>query len=135
MSKKRCISPHFSSDSGFEYNPEASTSDLVPAHEEVIVTTSALKKPSKSWVAKKRAEQPLPDPFPLPKNYRPDVDVGLKSGEMTQETKRSFFTQVASAIYNYKKYPTKEEFTRVATDIITRYPFLAPPNSIGTKTV
>ena len=108
--------PHFSGDSGFEYNPEASTSDLAPAHEEVVVT-SALKKPSKSWVAKKQAEQPLPDPFPLP-------DVALKSGEMTQETK-SFFSQVASAIYNYKKYPTKEEFTRVATDIITRYPFLS----------
>ena len=24
------------------------------------------------------------------KNYRPDVDIGLKCGEMTQETKKSF---------------------------------------------
>ena len=135
MSKRWCVSPHFSSDSGFEYNPEASTFDLVPAHEEVIVTTSALKKLSKSWVAKKQAEPPLPDPFPLSKNYRPDVYVALKSGEMTEETKTSFISKVASAIHNYRKYPTKEEFTRVATDIITRYPFLASPSSCGTKTV
>ena len=100
MRKNWCISPHVSDNSGFEYNPEAS--DLVPAHEEVTVTTSARTIPTKSWVAKKRAEPPLPDLFPLRKNYRPDVDIGLKSGEMIQETKKSFFTHVASAIYNHK---------------------------------
>ena len=38
------------------------------------------------------SEKPLPDPFPLPHNFRTDVEVALKTGEMTRETTKSFFS-------------------------------------------
>ena len=36
-------------------------------------------------------EDPLPDPFPLPSNYRADVEIGLTSRVMSKEAKRHFF--------------------------------------------
>ena len=72
----------------------------------------------------KKSENPLPDPFPLPSNFRYDVEVALKNGEMTRETTRSFFSSVAGSMFSYKRYPTNEEYTRVAMTIIQEYPFL-----------
>ena len=136
MRKKKCTSPsvQFSSDSGFDYNPESLTDDLVPGQEEVVVTLSAITKAFKSR-KDKLSEEPLPDPFPLPENYRPDVQLALETGKMTGETRRTYLSQVASAIFNCKKYPTRDEFTRVAIDIVNRYPFLGSPSSCGSKTV
>ena len=76
----------------------------------------------------KREELDLPTPFPLPINYRTDVEQCLKSGIMTTEAKRAFLSSVASKMFMYKKYPTAEEYTRVAIQIITEYPFLKPPS-------
>ena len=39
---------------------------------------------------------PLPDPFVLPKNFRPDVTTALNSGKMNQETNKAFLSSVAS---------------------------------------
>ena len=77
-------------------------------------------------------EKPLPDPFPLPEHYRSDVEVGLKTGKMSREAKKSFLSSVASAMFGYKKYPTSEEYTRVALQMITKYPFLKPPSGSST---
>ena len=74
-------------------------------------------------------EDPLPDPFPLPSNYRADVEIGLTSGVMSKEAKRHFFSSVAASMFKYKKRPTGEEYTRIALQLIGRYPFLKPPNS------
>ena len=79
------------------------------------------------------SEKPLPDPFPLPHNFRTDVEVALKTGEMTRETTKSFFSTVAGSILTFKRYPTKEEFIRIATDIVRKYPFLR--SSTGSPTV
>ena len=73
-------------------------------------------------------ECPLPDPFPLPPHYRADVEIGLNSGIMSKEAKAHFFSSVAASMFKYKKKPTGEEYTRMAIQLITKYPFLKPPD-------
>ena len=79
------------------------------------------------------SEKPLPDPFPMPINFRADVDVALKTGKMTRETSKSFLSSIAGSMLAIKRYPTKEEFTRVAIDIVRKYPFMKA--KIGSPTV
>ena len=81
----------------------------------------------------KPVEETLPDPFPLLKHYSSEVEISLKNETMTKESTRSFLSAVASAMLSYKRYPTREEYTRVAKDIILKYPFLKPSN--GSPTV
>ncbi len=58
--------------------------------------------------------KPLPKPFPLPKHFRQDVEMSLKKSlaekksKMTKETKRSFFSSIASYMLTFKRYPTTE---------------------------
>ena len=76
--------------------------DILPAKEEIVTTKQKrLVKPP---------EPPLPDPFPLPQNFRPDVELALRAGKMTTDTRRAYMSQVASAIFGYKRYPLREEF-------------------------
>ena len=70
---------------------------------------------------------PLPDPFELPKNYRPDVEAALKTGCMTLETNKSFLSTVAASMFVYKKYPTADDYNNVARVIIKMYPFMRSP--------
>ena len=101
--------------------------DILPAKEEIVATKrKRLMKPP---------EPPLPDPFPLPQNFRPDVELALRSGKMTTDTRRAYMSQVASAIFGYKRYPLREEFMRVAGEIVKKYPFLESPMPGGSKTV
>jgi len=65
----------------------------------------------------------------LPPNYRADVEIGLSSGIMSKEAKRHFFSSVAASMFKYKKNPTGEEYTRVAIQLIAKYPFLKPPKA------
>lgn len=88
----------------------------IPAKEEVTTTKRKCIQP---------VEQALPDPFPLPRNFRPDVEFALKAGKMTTTTSTAFYSQVAAAIFGYKQYPSAEEFLRVAMDIAKKYPFLS----------
>ena len=67
---------------------------------------------------------PLPDPFPLPYHYREDVERSLRMKSMTQQTKRSFFSAVASAMLGYKRYPSSTDYHCVYRAIIAKYPFL-----------
>ena len=67
---------------------------------------------------------PLPDPFILPKNFRPDVTTALQCGKMTYETDRAFLTAVASSMFTYKRYPTADDYINVARTIIAKYPFM-----------
>ena len=82
---------------------------------------------------KKTEEDELPDPFPLPKNYPTDVEIALRSKKMTKETMKAFMSSVASAMLTYKRYPNKQEYTRVAKDILLKFPFMKPLN--GSPTV
>lgn len=81
----------------------------------------------------KPQDESLPDPFPLPKNFPSEVEIALRTEKMTKETNRVFLSAVAAAMLGYKRYPTKEEYTRVAKDIIQKYPFMRPSN--GSPTV
>lgn len=58
--------------------------DILPAKEETVTTKrKRLVKPT---------EPPLPDPF---QNFRPDVEMALRSGKMTTDTCRAYMSQVA----------------------------------------
>ena len=70
---------------------------------------------------------PLPDPFELPKNYRPDVESALKSGKMTLDTNKAFLSTVAACMFSYKKYPTSDDYNNVARTIVQKYPFMKSP--------
>ena len=70
---------------------------------------------------------PLPDPFDLPKNFRPDVASALASGRMTLETNRFFLSTVAGAMFTHKLYPTSDDYMNVARSICSKYPFMKSP--------
>ena len=81
-------------------------------------TTSAkfiLQKLLKTISRSNDHDVPLPSPFPLPQNYRADVAAALKAGQMTADTKKAFFSSIASAIFKYKKIPTREDYIDVAS--------------------
>lgn len=84
-------------------------------------------KPVKRFFKSDDDKLPLPDPFPLPKNYKADIDVALKTGKMTRETKKRFFSAVAAAMFTYKKYPQPEDYQNVARCVVSKYPFLKSP--------
>ena len=73
---------------------------------------------------------PLPDPFPLPANYKANVEIALKTGRITSETQSSFLSIVTSAMYAYKKYPSCDDYMCVAKMIVGKYPFMkaVPPD-------
>lgn len=108
--------------------PDNFDDDSVTGKVEIKSSKYSRKKP-------KLSEDPLPDPFVLPENYRPDVEVALKTGQMTTETKKAYISQVPAAMFAKKHYPTRDEFQRVALDVIQKYPFLPSPVSGSTKTV
>ena len=76
--------------------PLASDSDADNEQETTQQTSSSLSselKPKRPKVIKTDDATPLPDPFPLPKYYRSDVEIALKNGKMTKETTSSSGTQ------------------------------------------
>ena len=110
-------------------------SEEVPPHKKVKTSSEDMNKPSTStkYVLKvlpkaihktKDQESPLPNPFELPKNFRPDVAAALETRQMNRETTTAFISTVASSIFRYKKYPTTEELTDVARSIVEKYPFM-----------
>ena len=78
----------------------------------------------KSIKKTKEDSTPLPDPFPLPTNYRPDVHLCLAKKKMTKTARAAFYTTVAAAMFQYKRYPSRDDFISVARQIIAKYPFL-----------
>lgn len=66
----------------------------------------------------------LPDPFPPPVNYRPDAEECLRQKRMTKSAKSSFFSSIAAAMFQYKRWPSRDEKVQVARQIESKYPFL-----------
>ena len=66
----------------------------------------------------------LPDPFPLSTNFRPDVHVCLSTKKMTKTARAAFFTSVAASMFQFKRYPTRDDYVSVAHQILLKYPFL-----------
>ncbi len=73
---------------------------------------------------------PLPDPFPLPKHYRSDVEVSLAKGKMTKETTSAFLSAVGAAMLVHKRYPTREDYISVSRTVVQKYGFMSSP--VGT---
>ncbi len=118
-----------SEEEGEESNKEEDIND--PNNDSVVedmqIEKSSAIQSRKRSLKTEDDDIPLPDPFPIPKNYRMDVDISLKSGKMNRQTKSAFFSSIASAILQYKKYPTKEDYVCVGRTIIVKYPFLKSP--------
>ena len=98
--------------------------------EEVATVTSVPSSSVSVGVAKKRNiakteddSVSLPDPFPLPKHYPQNVEVGLKRKKMSSKEKR-FISDVASAMLWYKRYPSQADYHCVARAVVVAYPFL-----------
>ena len=109
---------------------KGSDSDVDDKSEQSSVKSNkyVLKEVPKSVVCKTEDDAiPLPDPFPLPKHYRADVELALKSGNMTEDTNRAFLSCVAASMFTYKRYPTADDYRNVARVIIQKYPFMKSP--------
>ena len=92
-----------------------------------VVTENKNLKPGKRFQKTDDDAVPLPDPFPLPKNYKTDVNVALMTGKMTRETKKRFFPAVAAVMFTYKRYPNAEDYQNVARCVVSKYPFFRSP--------
>ena len=88
-------------------------------------TCSSIKKMAKT------EDTPLPDPFPFPTNFRPDVHACLAQKRMTKSARANYFSSVAYAMFQFKRYPTRDDFVSVSRQIIEKYPFLG---SVGLGT-
>ena len=112
-------------DSDNESEDSFSVSVTKPSLEKTKESKFVVKK---SMISKTEDENiPLPDPFELPKNFRPDVASALKLGKMTLSTNRAFLSSIASAMVVYKKYPSSDDYINVARTIVNRYPFMKSP--------
>ena len=117
---------------------DSTTSLLQDSTTQDVSTSSVndkLEPPTKRRRVQKSSEDkiPLPEPFPLPKHYRSDVETTLETGKMTAETTSAFITSIKGAILVYKKYPTGRDLEMVAKTIVRKYKFLASP--VGTPYV
>ena len=86
----------------------------------VLHAQSKRRRPNKT----EDDEVPLPDPFPIPKHFRTNVEEALKSGKIATKERRMFLSDIASAMLRYKRYPTKEDYINVGCAVIQAYPFL-----------
>lgn len=93
-------------------------------------------KTKRKKVFKKEEDMiPLPDPFPLPKHYKADVEIALKQRKMSWTTRCQFISDIASTMLGYKQYPSNEDYENVARTVVSRYPFLRAPPRAGTPHV
>ena len=72
----------------------------------------------------KKQEPPLPRPFDPPVNFSPLVMVGLEAEYLVGNAGIKIITAIANAIFRYKRYPTDEEYHRVAQQVVRKWKFL-----------
>lgn len=75
----------------------------------------------------------LPVPLALPKKYPADVIMALNRQSMNRVELTRLISQVAKVIFPLKAYPSREELTEVATQLITEYPFIQ--STVGVSSV
>ena len=80
---------------------------------------------------KKKQEPPLPIPFELPRNYKPEVMAGLEKNFFSGTVVTKFLAAVAAAIFRYKGYPTTAEYEHIGQQIIAKCPFLKRSSGTG----
>ena len=118
--------PLFSDDQNSNSQKKTRLEDSNVDNDDGSSTCSFLSK-GRSRAAVKKIEE---DRIPLPKNYKADVEIALKTTRMTAETRSSFLSAVASSMYSIKKYPTKTDYVMVARTIVQNYSFMKalPPD-------
>ena len=82
-------------------------------------------------ITRREQEPPLPSPFPLPTNYPKEVMAGLNMGVLSVASRTKFFSRIAGAIFNFKSYPTKDEYNHIGHQVIAKYPFLRSEEGPG----
>ena len=83
--------------------PEITVGDSLSVSSSSVSACSSKKK-----VVKTEDDSiPLPDPFPLPKRYRAEVENALKEGCINKKIRSYFLSSVAASMLTYKKYPQK----------------------------
>lgn len=100
------------------------TDDITEEQPQDLSCNINVKSETKRFIKTEADSIPLPEPYPLPLNYRSDVEAGLKKKEMSLELKKAFFSSIAASMFSYKKYPTGTDYLNVATTIVQKYPFL-----------
>ena len=68
-------------------------------------------------------EQPLPNPFPLPRNFPPVVANALKERKLTSKSRAKFVTALENAVFMYKSYPMSRQLEDVAQQAIKQWEF------------
>ena len=105
-------------------SPPASTCSAKKTKLSACSSYNKMKEELPEVIAKKSTEKPLPHPFPFPSNYRPEVELCLKSERRTKEARKQFHSSVASAIFSYKR----------CSNLLPRTQFMIPPPLIlGTQ--
>ena len=66
----------------------------------------------------------LPDPFPFPDNFTPEISLAIRNQMMPPRVLNKFITAVARAVFAFKMYPTSNELERVSIQAIERWVFL-----------
>uniref|UniRef100_A0A1X7T6Y0 Uncharacterized protein n=1 Tax=Amphimedon queenslandica TaxID=400682 RepID=A0A1X7T6Y0_AMPQE len=69
----------------------------------------------------------IPSPFPFPKHYTPDIEIGLKMKNLQPKLQAKFFTRIANVMFMYTKHPKTLEYQEVVRQIVQKYPFLVSP--------
>ena len=92
--------------------------------EEKVKIKSPVKIKKQKFIKSDDDAIPLPDPFPLPKHYPATIETALKRGNMAYNEKRGFYSEVASAMLRFKRYPNHDDYMCVARSITSKYPFL-----------
>ena len=69
----------------------------------------------------------IPDPFPFPPHYQPDIELGLKLQVLQPNQVAKFITRIANVMFLYKRYPRRSEYERVAQQVVKKYSFLESP--------
>ena len=85
----------------------------------------------KSFIRYCTLEAPLPNPFPLPQHFPSAVEAGLRAENWGIISK--YLSCVASSMLCYKHYPTREEYTQVAVEIIRKHGWMK--SKLGPPTV
>ena len=72
-------------------------------------------------------EHPIPQSFPFPGHYTADIELALKMKQVQPWQLAKLVTRIAHVMFDYKRYPTRKEYERVAQQLVDKYPFLTSP--------
>ena len=82
-------------------------------------------------ILKQKDKSHLPDLFPFPKYYRPDVEACLEAKRFADGARANFYSSIACAMFTYKRSLTSAEFVSIARELFEKYTLLA---SVGDGT-